>query len=397
MKSTPLANYSLVAASRQVTLTDVPTVRLDRLMAIINVTRGVTYYAAGDTTLLATVSGSVVTFNASVSVTGHADADKLIALYDDGLVSASETTLVAQTALLGAVNETAPASDTASAGQNGRLQRIAQRLTSLIAQLPATLGIQTAANSLSTAPASGATWPVSGTVGVTGVATETTLVAQTALMGAVTETAPASDTASSGQNGRLQRIAQRLTTLITTLTDRTQRSQITDGTNEATVSTTIADGVAAAINRLRVSAVNMVFNGTTVDIARGGVIGETGAATGYANVIPATGAVVGASRVNSTAYEASRVIKASGGTLISLSGYNSRTTNQFIQLFNSTSLPADGVAPVAVFIAYSQTNFSYDVPITGTPFTTGIVVSNSTTGPTKTIGAADCYFTAVIK
>jgi len=41
--------------------------------------------------------------------------------------------------LVGAVNETAPASDTASSGLNGRLQRIAQRITSLIALLPAAL------------------------------------------------------------------------------------------------------------------------------------------------------------------------------------------------------------------------------------------------------------------
>lgn len=36
--------------------------------------------------------------------------------------------------VIGATNETAPASDTATAGLNGRLQRIAQRLTSLIVQ-----------------------------------------------------------------------------------------------------------------------------------------------------------------------------------------------------------------------------------------------------------------------
>lgn len=58
--------------------------------------------------------------------------------------------------LFGALTETAPATDTASSGINGRLQRIAQRLTSLIAQLPATLGIKTAAASLSVAPASDA-------------------------------------------------------------------------------------------------------------------------------------------------------------------------------------------------------------------------------------------------
>lgn len=48
-------------------------------------------------------------------------------------------------AQLGAVGETAPASDTASSGLNGRLQRIAQRLTTL---LPASLTVKAA----STAP-----------------------------------------------------------------------------------------------------------------------------------------------------------------------------------------------------------------------------------------------------
>jgi hypothetical protein len=64
-------------------------------------------------------------------------------------------------ASVGATNETAPGSDTATSGLNGRLQRIAQRLTSLIAQLPATLGIKTAANSLSVAPASDAVFATS--------------------------------------------------------------------------------------------------------------------------------------------------------------------------------------------------------------------------------------------
>jgi hypothetical protein len=41
---------------------------------------------------------------------------------------------------LGGVTEAAPATDTASSGLNGRLQRIAQRITSLIALLPAALG-----------------------------------------------------------------------------------------------------------------------------------------------------------------------------------------------------------------------------------------------------------------
>lgn len=55
--------------------------------------------------------------------------------------------------LIGAVNETAPATDTASSGLNGRLQRVAQRITSLIAQIPASLGMKAASASLSVAQA----------------------------------------------------------------------------------------------------------------------------------------------------------------------------------------------------------------------------------------------------
>jgi hypothetical protein len=94
----------------------------------------------------------------------------------------------------GSLTETAPATDTASSGLNGRLQRIAQRLTSLIGLFPTALGTTTAANSLPVALSSDGTFAT--------------------LSGAITETAPATDTASSGLNGRLQRIAQRLTSQI---------------------------------------------------------------------------------------------------------------------------------------------------------------------------------------
>ena len=52
-------------------------------------------------------------------------------------------------AQIGATNETAPATDTAAAGLNGRLQRIAQRLTSIIALLPSVIGQRPTADSLS--------------------------------------------------------------------------------------------------------------------------------------------------------------------------------------------------------------------------------------------------------
>ena len=56
--------------------------------------------------------------------------------------------------LTGAVTEVAPVTDIASSGINGRLQRIAQRLTSLIALLPISLGQKTMAGSLAVTMAS---------------------------------------------------------------------------------------------------------------------------------------------------------------------------------------------------------------------------------------------------
>jgi hypothetical protein len=85
-----------------------------------------------------------------------------------GASSASTTRTVTATdspeiPLLGAVTETAPATDTASSGINGRLQRLAQKLTSLIALLPTALG---AGGGLKV-DGSGTALPVSGTVAAT--------------------------------------------------------------------------------------------------------------------------------------------------------------------------------------------------------------------------------------
>lgn len=100
--------------------------------------------------------------------------------------------------------------------------------------------------------------------------------------------------------------------------------------------------------------------------------------------------------VSSTAYEASHVIKTGPGVLILLEGYNSGG-DQFIQLHNATSLPANAAVPTLTFYVPAGDNFSLAVPSDGMKFTTGIVVCNSSTANTKTIGGANCFFTAVIQ
>lgn len=96
---------------------------------------------------------------------------------------------------------------------------------------------------------------------------------------------------------------------------------------------------------------------------------------------------------HSIAYEASRIIKTGPGVLFGFTVYSSRTSSQFIQLFDSNTLPADAAIPawVVTIAATADREFAWIPPRT---FGTGIVICNSSTGPTKTIGSADCYFDA---
>lgn len=120
---------------------------------------------------------------------------------------------------------------------------------------------------------------------------------------------------------------------------------------------------------------------------------ETTKVIGNVGLVPSAVSTNAASSIASTANEASKVIKASAGRLYSFAGYNAKTSAQFIQIFNSTTVPADSTAPVFVFTVPASSNWSYDFPL-GRYFSTGISVSNSSTQATKTIGSADCWFNA---
>lgn len=109
-------------------------------------------------------------------------------------------------------------------------------------------------------------------------------------------------------------------------------------------------------------------------------------------------ALVGTTPLNSTsiAYEASRRVKATSGTLIGFSGYNSKSTAQFILIFdsNATITPAASSVPVAIISVAGLANFSYDPGHFGRRFEAGIWLANSSTANTLTIGSADVWFDA---
>jgi uncharacterized protein YoxC len=173
------------------------------------------------------------------------------------------------------------------------------------------------------------------------------------LTGSLTEAAPASDTASSGLNGRLQRIAQRLTSLIALLP--TSLGQKTMANSFAVV---------LASDQSNVPTVNPPQSTSTF------------APTNSTSVV----------------LEASRVIKAAAGTIYGITGHNDSNTAQFIHIYNSTTVPANGAVPVVVFRVAGRSTFTLDWGIYGRFFSTGVSISNSSTLATKTIGAADCWF-----
>lgn len=118
----------------------------------------------------------------------------------------------------------------------------------------------------------------------------------------------------------------------------------------------------------------------------------------YANYVANPGTpqhISGPQRVESAAYEASRVMSESPGIVKAVHGYNSGPA-QWIQLHDAAALPADTAVPAHIIRVAATSNFVFDIPEDGWPFQNGLVVCNSTTGPTKTIGAANCWFTGIL-
>jgi len=255
-------SYTFDASLKSVTSNDF--LNLESILLITNVVDNIVIYNFADPLKGGSLSGTTLTLD--YNTTAMSDSDELQIFIEDGVLLAQESggnlaALVAkdfatQTSLstrlsesdfdtkIGSLIETAPATDTASSGINGRLQRIAQRISSLIALIPNALtgsgnfkvSIQEQSSALSiqddggsitvdgtvTANAGSGTFAVSASSLPlpSGASTEVTLLSRLSeadfdsKIGSLTETAPGTDTASSGLNGRLQRIAQRLTSVI---------------------------------------------------------------------------------------------------------------------------------------------------------------------------------------
>ena len=96
--------------------------------------------------------------------------------------------------------------------------------------------------------------------------------------------------------------------------------------------------------------------------------------------------------VRSTALEASRVVSVSAATLLGFTV--TTTTAQYIQLYNSATVPADTTAPVeTIWVNVGTTTFDAS-GLAGDPYSTGICIAGSSTLATKTLtSGSTCWFT----
>lgn len=94
----------------------------------------------------------------------------------------------------------------------------------------------------------------------------------------------------------------------------------------------------------------------------------------------------------SVTYENSRIVKDTPGYLCSITGYNSNSSVQFIQIHDINTIPVSGAIPDVILTVAGNSNFTYSSDKWCRVFIKGIVVVNSSTGPTYTAGSNNCWF-----
>lgn len=175
-----------------------------------------------------------------------------------------------------------------------------------------------------------------------GAATETTLGTRLSesdfdtKTGSLTETAPSTDTASSGLNGRLQRIAQRITSLITALGSPFQAGGSIGNT---TFASTIADGANAVEGTTTGAKVITDANGTIQQYLRGLIYQLI--TLGASFFTPTPGTTGGWSVFNATSGDGStaltnsaQAVKGSQGTLGGWYVYNPNAVACYVVIYN---------------------------------------------------------------
>lgn len=305
---------------------------------------------------------------ATITVLDSAGATQTVAkVVNTGSAAATDSLPVAAAtediARVGTITETAPATDTASSGLNGRLQRIAQRLTSLIALLPASLGSKADAASLAVTQSTEdkavqtAISAVAGTTSGAAVTTDATGTLQQYLRGIITKMV-AQLPASLGSKADTASLA------------------VTQSTEDKAVQTALA----AVLGTTSGAAVTTDANGTIQQYLRG-LIAKTISGivvSGSTNMAAAATGGYTPFSLRSAATNNATSVKASAGTLGYLNAVNTTATLYYLKLYNKASSPApgsDNALLVGVYpVPASTTGAGIAIPLPpqGMNFSTGI-------------------------
>lgn len=142
------------------------------------------------------------------------------------------------------------------------------------------------------------------------------------------------------------------------------------------------------------------YLGNSVDGIATPPLGKTASGEIGQKVIPLlspVGTAAGFTEDHSTALQAGRIMHIGACTLVEISAYNDKGTDQFVQVHNAVNEPADTSVPLRFFKVPTKDSRSWVFQLpAGLPLSVGLYVCNSSTGPTKTIGSADCSFAAVL-
>ena len=169
------------------------------------------------------------------------------------------------------------------------------------------------------------------------------------------------------------------------------------GTSSSPLNVTGSLGITLAVSDIQIGAVELK-NATTDDRAKVDAAGfQYISSSADARLLPSANTDYAYSFYASSVFESGSIVKASAGVLYGFSGYNSASVAQFIQAHNSATQPSDGDAPTSLVKAAATSNFSWDASRFGAPFSSGIVITNSSVPDTLKSGSNDTWYNVIYK
>ena len=294
---TLVTNYTLSAAAKQITFIDYPSIKLDQILLITNVTDNIIIYNFADPTAGGTLSGNVLTL--LYNTTSMSNSDRLQIFIDDYTVPATEASLTAVQVKIDNTNT----------------------LLNALTAKETTISLDVSSINLNTDQIEAKLDTINNSLGTLDTNTN--------------NIEPLLDTT----NSRLQTIA-----------------------DQTAVGTTV--GQPLYVNP---GALMDTVDSVSIDKS----IGQTVTTTLTSKVF-----VTGSRKV------------------YNIFGITTASTNQYLQIYNSTTTAVPSSTPVGVFLIPANSNFSFDLN-RGLNFTSGVLIVNSITPVIYTQGNNDLFITVV--